>query len=52
MNRAVENHERFVVDRRGVPAVGIMSVEDYIKMVAQAMTSSLRAPLRPAPIFW
>jgi prevent-host-death family protein len=34
MNRAVENHERFVVDRRGEPAVVIMSVEDFIKSVA------------------
>jgi len=34
MNRAVENNERFVVDRRGEPAVVIMSVEDFIKTVA------------------
>ena len=34
MNRAVENNERFIVDRRGEPAVVIMSVEDFIKTVA------------------
>jgi prevent-host-death family protein len=34
LNRAVENNERFVVDRRGEPAVVIMSVEDFIKTVA------------------
>jgi prevent-host-death family protein len=34
MTRAVENNERFIVDRRGEPAVVIMSVEDFIKTVA------------------
>jgi prevent-host-death family protein len=34
MNRAVENNERFVVDRRGEPAVVIMSVADFIKTVS------------------
>jgi prevent-host-death family protein len=34
MNRAIENNERFVVDRRGEPAVVIMSVADFIKTVA------------------
>jgi prevent-host-death family protein len=34
MNRAVEHNERFVVDRRGEPAVVLMSVEDFIKTVA------------------
>jgi prevent-host-death family protein len=34
MNRAIENNERFVVDRRGEPAVVIMSVKDFIKTVA------------------
>jgi prevent-host-death family protein len=34
MNRAVENNERFIVDRRGEPAVVIISVEDFIKTVA------------------
>ncbi len=36
MNRAVENNERFIVDRRGEPAVVIMSVEDFLKTVAPA----------------
>jgi hypothetical protein len=34
MNRAVEHIERFVVDRRGEPAVVIMSVQDFIRTVA------------------
>ncbi|MGA7313022.1 MAG: type II toxin-antitoxin system Phd/YefM family antitoxin [Silvibacterium sp.] len=34
MDRAVENHERFTVDRRGEPAVVIMSVQDFVKTVA------------------
>jgi prevent-host-death family protein len=34
MTRAVENNERFIVDRCGEPAVVIMSVEDFIKTVA------------------
>jgi len=34
MDRAVENHERFIVDRRGEPAVVIMSVQDFINVVA------------------
>jgi prevent-host-death family protein len=36
MDRAVQNHERFIVDRRGEPAVVIMSVEDFIHAVAPA----------------
>lgn len=34
MERAAENDERFVVDRRGEPTVVIMSVRDYINTVA------------------
>lgn len=34
MTRAIESNERFIVDRRGEPAVVIMSVEDFIKTVA------------------
>jgi prevent-host-death family protein len=34
MSRAVERHERFIVDRRGEPAVVIMSFEDFFKTVA------------------
>lgn len=34
MDRATKNHERFIVDRRGEPAVVIMSVEDYIRTVS------------------
>ena len=34
MNRAVERRERFLVDRRGEPAVIIMSVDDYLNTIA------------------
>ena len=34
MDRAVDNNERFIVDRRGEPAVVIMSVQDFMKTVA------------------
>jgi prevent-host-death family protein len=36
LDRATKNHERFIVDRRGEPAVVIMSVEDFIRMAAPA----------------
>lgn len=31
MDRAIENNERFVVERRGEPAVVIMSVQDFVR---------------------
>lgn len=31
MNRAVENNDRFLVERNGEPAVLILSVTDYVK---------------------
>jgi len=34
MERAVANNERFVVERRGEPAVVIMSVQDFIRTTA------------------
>jgi prevent-host-death family protein len=34
MDRAVEHNERFIVDRRGEPAVVIMSVKDFIRTMA------------------
>jgi prevent-host-death family protein len=34
MDRAVANNERFVVERRGEPAVVIMSVQDFIRTTA------------------
>jgi prevent-host-death family protein len=34
MDRAVERQERFLVDRRGTPAVIIMSVDDYLRTIA------------------
>ncbi len=36
MDRAVENNERFVVERRGEPVVVIMSVQDFIRTTAPA----------------
>ena len=35
-DRAIENHERFIVDRRGEPAVVIMSIREFINAVAPA----------------
>ncbi len=34
MNRAVENNDRFLVERNGEPAVLILSVNDYVKTFA------------------
>jgi prevent-host-death family protein len=34
MNRAVENNDRFLVERNGEPAVLILSVTDYVKTFA------------------
>ena len=34
MDLAVKNNERFIVDRRGEPAVVIMSVHDFIRTAA------------------
>jgi hypothetical protein len=34
MDLAVRNNERFIVDRRGEPAVVIMSVQDFIRTAA------------------
>lgn len=34
MDRATKNNERFIVDRRGEPAVVIMSVQDFIRTAA------------------
>jgi prevent-host-death family protein len=34
MDRAVANNERFVIERRGEPAVVIMSVQDFIRTAA------------------
>jgi prevent-host-death family protein len=36
MDRAVKNNERFVVERRGEPAVVIMSIQDFIRTTAPA----------------
>ena len=36
MERATRKNERFVVDRRGEPAVVIMSIKDYIDTIAPA----------------
>jgi len=34
MNRAVENNDRFLVERNGEPAILILSVTDYVKTFA------------------
>lgn len=34
MDLAVKNNERFIVDRRGEPAVVILSVQDFIRTAA------------------
>jgi prevent-host-death family protein len=34
MDLATRNNERFIVDRRGEPAVVIMSVRDFIRLAA------------------
>ncbi|MGE0222400.1 MAG: type II toxin-antitoxin system Phd/YefM family antitoxin [Acetobacteraceae bacterium] len=34
MDLAVKNNQRFIVDRRGEPAVVIMSVQDFIRTAA------------------
>jgi Antitoxin Phd_YefM, type II toxin-antitoxin system len=34
MDLATRNNERFIVDRRGEPAVVIMSVQDFVRTVA------------------
>jgi hypothetical protein len=34
MNRAVDNNERFLVERKGEPAVLILSVGDFVKTLA------------------
>ena len=34
MDMAVKNNERFIVDRRGEPAVVIMSVQDFVRTAA------------------
>ena len=31
MDRATQHHDRFIVARRGEPAVAIMGVEDFIR---------------------
>jgi len=36
MDRAVRSNERFIVDRRGEPAVVILSVQDYLASVQSA----------------
>jgi prevent-host-death family protein len=49
MERAVERRERFLVDRRGRPAVIIMSVDDYVRTLApeeQALKATRRKAAR------
>jgi len=47
MTRAVENNDRFLVERNGEPAVLILSVADYLKTFAPRRTGSKsRGPQR------
>jgi prevent-host-death family protein len=50
MDLATRNHERFIVDRRGEPAIVIISVEDFIRMAAPPpdWLRHQRVGLRPA----
>jgi prevent-host-death family protein len=57
MDLAVRNNERFVVDRRGEPAVVIMSVQDFIRTAApppdwlrKAWTGAKRRGLEAMPL--
>ncbi|HEY8287618.1 MAG TPA: type II toxin-antitoxin system Phd/YefM family antitoxin [Acetobacteraceae bacterium] len=57
MDLAVKNNERFVVDRRGEPAVVIMSVQDFIRTAApppgwlqKAWTGAKRRGLDALPL--
>jgi hypothetical protein len=40
MDLATKNNERFIVDRRGEPAVVIMSVQDFIRAAARVAAES------------
>lgn len=42
MQRAKENQDRFIVDRRGEPQVVILSVEDYFRNVVKQPASLIR----------
>lgn len=42
MQRARDNQERFIVDRRGEPQVVILSVEDYFRNVVKEPQSLVR----------
>ena len=46
MNRAIENGDRFLVERNGEPAVLILSVADYIKTFAPPPDSLVAASRR------
>jgi prevent-host-death family protein len=48
MDLAVKNNERFIVDRRGEPAVVIMSVQDFIRTAAPPRPIGCAMP-GPAP---
>lgn len=57
MDLAMKNNERFIVDRRGEPAVVIMSVQDFIRTaapppdwLAKAWASAKRRGLDAMPL--
>lgn len=57
MDLATKNNERFIVDRRGEPAVVILSVQDFIRIaapppdwLAKAWASAKRRGLDAMPL--
>ena len=47
MDLATKNNERFIVDRRGEPAVVIMSVQDFIRPPRRRPTGSRKPGAAP-----
>jgi len=48
MDLATKNNERFIVDRRGEPAVVIMSVQDFLRTAAPPPDWLEKAGLAPS----
>ena len=48
LRRVKQNHERFVVDRRGEPQAVIMSVEEYLRKFAKHTPAAIAALRREA----
>ena len=52
MDLAVKNNERFVVDRRGEPAVVIMSVQDFVRIAAPSPDWLKRHGMERSVVGW